>query len=347
MKRAIAIGMGGAWLLVVGAVEAQAPAAPDGPVITRPNWVKRPNGADLAAVFPAEARRKGQDGRATISCKVTVEGTLARCQVVQETPAGSGYGFAALSLAPLFQMTPETVDGKPVGGSNVRVPIVFKTGGAMVGSRGAPSSAGAAAYLTRPIWTQAPTRAQVAAAYPPALKSAGGTGRAALDCALDADGSTRNCVIVSEEPVRSASGRAALLLARGFRVEPVKDADGKPVRNARVRIPFAFSPTVFTADAEQIARPEWGRLPEAEQVADLFPAKAKAAGVTKGDVLLSCEVKAGGGVTGCTVARETPAGMGFGEAALALAPSFAMSAWTSDGRPVDGARVRIPIRYEP
>jgi protein TonB len=82
-------------------------------------------------------------------------------------------------------------------------------------------------------------------------------------------------------------------------------------------------------------------------VAALFPARAKAAGVTRGDVTLSCAVQAGGRVGQCSVARETPPVLGFGDAVLALAPSFAMSAWTSDGRPVDGARVRIPIRYEP
>lgn len=47
----------------------------------------------------------------------------------------------------------------------------------------------------------------------------------------------------------------------------------------------------------------------------------------------------------CTVVREYPAGAGFGEATLKLAPLFQMSATTSDGTSVEGGTVRLPIRW--
>lgn len=154
-----------AWTLAgalacAGGAAAQGVGAP-APVITQPDWEKRPRGDDFVRVYPAVAFRKGLSGRATLSCQLSVEGTLQRCAVVAESPVGVGFGQAALELAAQFRMKPQLVNGRPVGGATIRFPIVFQTDGGDAG-------ADAVAYLSAPLWAEAPTRADVKAAYPKA-----------------------------------------------------------------------------------------------------------------------------------------------------------------------------------
>lgn len=320
---------------LAGPALAQAPAD----VIERPNWVKRPNGDDLARVLPGEAVKRGVDGRATIGCEVSAEGTLRRCTVKSEKPEGLGFGAAALTLAPLFKMTPKRINGQAVSGGTVQIPIAWDL------PDGRQPGVELTTYVVKPIWIAGPTRADVLAAYPPKALAKRLAGQALIDCRVTRDGGVADCRAVSESPGGQGFGRAAASLGVRLRTALPDGAEGF-ARGVRIRAPVAFSPTLADPAAPEVGKAEWGRLPTAERATSLFPAKAKAAGVAAGTAVINCRVEKDGALAGCQVASETPAGLGFGQAALDLATDFRMQAWTSDGRPVDGSTVRFPVAYQ-
>jgi TonB family protein len=95
-------------------------------VITNPDWVRMPKGAELVRLYPQEAAVQHVAGRTKALCHVLADGALDACVVLEECPQGYGFGRATLSAAQDFQMRPKTVDGVPVEGGTVVVPIVWR-----------------------------------------------------------------------------------------------------------------------------------------------------------------------------------------------------------------------------
>jgi protein TonB len=65
-----------------------------------------------------------------------------------------------------------------------------------------------------------------------------------------------------------------------------------------------------------------------------------------GSAKIYCVVTASGTLSECTVASESPADFGFGDAALKMSKLFKMKPQTQDGQPVGGAHINIPIRFQ-
>ena len=53
---------------------------------------------------------EGYAGQVTVNCGVTPNGPLTECRIVNETPAGAGFGEAALAAAQRSRLSAGTVD---------------------------------------------------------------------------------------------------------------------------------------------------------------------------------------------------------------------------------------------
>jgi TonB family protein len=122
--RGVALVLAGMVWAAAGTANAE-PAAPPGAVVTRPDWLVVPNGADLSEQYPAVAQFIGLPGRVLLQCAIAIDGS-ADCKVIDETPAGLGFGDAALAFSKTFKMKPMTVNGQTVDGGTIKIPLKFE-----------------------------------------------------------------------------------------------------------------------------------------------------------------------------------------------------------------------------
>lgn len=211
-----------------------------------------------------------------------------------------------------------------------------------------------------------PSPADIAAAFPAPAKARGVAGRAMLDCEVTAEFGLGNCSVRSETPADMGFGAAAVGLARLYRLDPV-DYWGRPVLPGD----HLYFGVVFPIEGQEsppppaglpigpppggmprpppppgfvkITQPIWTSTPAGEAIAAAYP---KGAGRQGGRAVIECRVTAAGAVTACAILSETPAGQGFGAAAVSLAPQYRIQTTNAEGQSVIGNTVQISVAFQ-
>lgn len=194
-------------------------------------------------------------------------------------------------------------------------------------------------------WTSVPTTADIAAAYPKKALDVATGGDAKLNCSISPKGRLEYCMVSQEAPDHKGFGDAALGLKTRFVAS--MGPDGRPpTKDGWIDVAIHFdNPTATAATSAQIMHPDWIVLPDAGKTASHYPAAALKAGVTTGVGRVDCGIGEDGGLNSCKVVAEDPPGLGFGDAALAVAPDMHANLWSRDGLRTPGAHVVVPLRF--
>ena len=180
-------------------------------------FTKVPSADNYVSSYPAKAAAEGMGGVANIDCQAAADGSLGDCKVVSETPAGYGFGEAALGLATKIRLS------LPAGASReVAIPLRFVP---------PPRQVEAVFQGDKGPGPYFPERASRAHA----------TGEARLECQLSGDGALKDCRVIGESPDKLGFGDAALKMAEKKWLTAVpKTVDGKPMAKETVRVVVPF-----------------------------------------------------------------------------------------------------------
>lgn len=95
---------------------------PGGAVLYNAEWYKEPSDAQLGGYLNASGPRQGWG---MIACQTQDHYRVENCQILGESPRGSGFGRAVLNAAWQFQVLPPRINGKAQIGTWVRIRIDY------------------------------------------------------------------------------------------------------------------------------------------------------------------------------------------------------------------------------
>jgi hypothetical protein len=227
--------------LVLHAAPAATPAPPPSAAPAAAAAARQPGVASsdpqtVLAFYPPAARAAGIEGEAVIRCSRNEHLRLLRCSLISETPAGQGFGAAALAMAAQSQDNPKINQPELLSAASVDQAVKFTLHPPDID----PDITRMAHSMTGPTLITEPTRAQIQAAYPVRALSDQVRGGAAMVCTVTETGHLQDCHVAAELPSGYGFGQAAVDLAGDFLLKPAL-LDGEPVGGRQVRVAVAFT----------------------------------------------------------------------------------------------------------
>lgn len=318
--------------LVTGALASSATAQEPGsapvPADRSAGWLETPNFNQAIQSYQGSVRARDL----TIRCQVQVDGSVTDCAVTDDAGGVVSGGLARAMTAPLstVRMSPAIRNGQPVA-SAVQIPFSIRI-----------ETLPPTGSVIDPVWVEAPTPEQIRAARPAGTEEV--YGRATVQCRLSDEGRPRDCNVLYERPFNRGFGDAARTLAPLFLTRSGLPA-GVSLEQARVKLDFTFPNSETVGDYSALRRAPWTAVPDEADLERLFPAEARARGISEGRATAECVVQDDGYLGQCDIHDVTPAGVGFEQAVRDIAAMFAVSPWLSEGRPSAGRRVRLPFLF--
>lgn len=95
---------------------------PGGAILYRAEWYREPSDAQLSGYLLANGPSSGWG---EIACQTVEDHRVENCQILAESPRGSGFARAVQEAAWQFQVVPPRVNGKPQLGAWVRIRIDY------------------------------------------------------------------------------------------------------------------------------------------------------------------------------------------------------------------------------
>lgn len=89
------------------------------------SWAQRPTARRISDLYPRRALNQGIGGRVQLDCVIQAD-LSASCSIASESPAGEGFGRAALSASSSYRAQPNLSNGQSAVGSRTRIAVAFQ-----------------------------------------------------------------------------------------------------------------------------------------------------------------------------------------------------------------------------